>query len=246
MKTKQIESASNPIYKKLLSLTKNKGVQEHGQCLVSGEKLIKELTQGKPSGAYYIYTDKDHELFSTHPLEQLLLLPKNLFEELNVVGTPGPLLCREVPAILEWNPKGPLPEHELLVALGDPNNLGALLRSARAFGVQNIVLLKEACHPFHPRAVKASAGAVFQLNFFKGPSISALEKMENLIALDAAGESLNDYIFDGKYRILLGEEGQGLPSKLDAELISIPIVKSVESLNATVAASVLLYELSIS
>lgn len=243
MKIKKIDSATNAIYKKLLSLTKNKGVQEHGQCLVSGEKIISELAADKPKNAFWIYHSDEHDVFKKYPLEQLILLPKKLFNELDLVGAPAPLLCMDTPMIEEWNSEAPLRSHELLCALGDPNNLGALLRSARAFNLQNIVLLEECCNPFHPKAVKASAGACFHLQFFSGPSIQKLATAKNILALDRLGKSLSAVTLDQKYRILLGEEGQGLPQNIKAQTISIPINDDVESLNATVAASILLYKL---
>ncbi len=243
---KTIESSTNPLYKKLLSLTKSKGVREEKLCLVAGEKVVSELMkQIIPATAFWVFRQEDHPLFSLQPELQRVILPKDLFNELDVIGSDKPLVCWPVPEVHEWNGKTLPSNHEVLCALGDPNNLGALLRSARAFGILNVVLLEECCHPFHPKAIKAASGAGFGLTYFKGPSIKNLQAVRQVVALDMHGKSLREFDFSTTpaWRVLLGEEGQGLPAGLQCQKVKIPYSGEVESLNATVAASVLFYEL---
>ena len=245
MKTKKIESSSNALYKKLLSLTKSKGVREEQLCLVSGEKIIAEqISLEAPRDAFWIFYSESHPLFEMQPDLQRVLLPKDLFRTLDVVGSDKPLACLSTPKISPWK-SGVMPlQHELLCALGDPNNLGALLRSAKAFGIQNVVLLEESCHPFHPKAIKASSGACFGLSYTKGPSIKHLQDVQRLMALDLAAPSVREADFSQPWRLLLGEEGQGVPASLRCQKVSIPYPGNVESLNATIAASILFYEMS--
>jgi len=244
MKIKKIESHSNPIYKKLLSLTKNKGVEEHGLCLVSGDKVTSELATHRPQEAFWIYHQAKHAVLATHPLAQLILLSKKHFDALDVVGTDSPILCLPVIPTEPWNSDSPLRANELLCALGDPKNLGSLLRSALAFGIKNVVLLEECCNPFHPKAVKASSGACFHLQYYKGPAIYDLHKVKEVLALDGKGHPLAELDRSRPYRLLLGEEGQGIPDNIDARRVAIAMEPGVESLNATVAASIVLYELN--
>ncbi len=245
MKIKKIESTSNPLFKKLLSLTKSKGVKEEQLCLVSGEKIIAEqISISAPQEAFWIFTSEDHSLFAMQPELQLVLLTKDMFRELDIVGSGNPLVCLPVPEVHKWESSGPPTNTELLCALGDPNNLGALLRSAKAFGIEDVILLEESCHPFHPKAIKASSGACFGLNYFKGPSIKHLSDVQRLLALDMSGQSVRAFKFEGAWRLLLGEEGQGLPGSLQCTKVSIPYSGAIESLNATVAASILFYEMN--
>lgn len=246
MKIKKIDSAANPIYKKLLSLTKSKGILEHNECLIGGEKIIRELLQNQrvPTTAYFVYTDADHPLLQDFPRHALIELPKKLFQDLDVIGTPGPLLVAPVPEFKPADLTSPANVTEVLCGLGDPNNLGALLRSARAFGVTRAVLLRECCHPFHPKVIKSSAGTVFSFVFSAGPSIQNLQSVSDLVALDMAGETPESLDSSKAYRLLLGEEGQGLPQlPSTVRRIAIPMAAGVESLNATVAASLVLYSL---
>ncbi len=245
MKTKKIESSSNPLFKKLLSLTKSKGVKEEQLCLVSGEKIIAEqIALSVDPKSFWIFTSEEHSMFGLQPEMQLVVVSKEMFRELDVVGSGKPLVCMPIPEMQTWNSAELPTQHELLCALGDPNNLGALLRSAKAFGIQDVVLLEECCHPFHPKAIKASSGACFGLNIFKGPSIKHLDDVRGIVALDMAGQSVREKSFKTPCRILLGEEGQGVPQSIRSEKVSIPYSGDVESLNATVAASILLYELT--
>lgn len=247
MKIKKIESSTNPLYKKLLSLTKSRGVREEELCLVSGEKVIEELLKDEvPSSAFWVFWQEDHPLFALNTELQRVILPKDLFEELDLVGNHKPLVCWPTPKVNEWKGENLPMAHEVLCALGDPNNLGALLRSARAFGVQNVVLLEECCHPFHAKAIKASSGAAFGLHYFKGPSIKNLRDVRQIVALDMQGKTIREFDFAKApaWRLLLGEEGQGIPESLKCEKVKIPCSGEVESLNATVAASILFYELS--
>ncbi len=245
MKVKKIESSSNLLYKKLLSLTKSKGVREEKLCLVSGEKIIAEqISLNAPKDAFWVFYSEAHPLFEMQPDLQSVILPKDLFRTLDVVGSDKPLACLPTPEIGLWKHQSMPESHELLCALGDPNNLGALLRSAKAFGIQNVVLLEESCHPFHPKAIKAASGACFGLSYSKGPSIKNLGDVQRLLAMDLAAPSVREADFSQPWRILLGEEGQGIPSSLRCEKVSIPYPGNVESLNATIAASILFYELS--
>jgi tRNA G18 (ribose-2'-O)-methylase SpoU len=248
MKIKQIESASNGIYRKLLSLAKSRGIDKEGECLVAGDKIIQEVLREKSvdlSKAYWVFASEEHDLFKLENApDTLVQMAKPLFKELDTLGVHSPLLCIPTPALNKWNPEAASEGTEILCALGDPNNLGALLRSAEAFGVHSVVLLEEACHPFHPKVIKSSSGSVFRLKLSTGPSIQNLKDVRNIFALDGQGLPLGKVQFNKNPRILLGEEGQGLPTDLKVQKVAIPMNPKVESLNATVAASILFYELA--
>jgi len=176
---------------------------------------------------------------------RLYVLKKSLYNELDVSGTGGLLLVVRLPELGEWD--GSAAEGcTLLVPFQDPANAGAVIRSAAAFGVERVVMLREAVNPFHPRCVRASGGAVFGVTLLRGPSIGELsrfreEKGFDLVALDRAGEPIADFRFPGGFALLAGVEGPGLPDALRASAVSIPIEGGVESLNAAVAASIALY-----
>ena len=159
-------------------------------------------------------------------------------------GTKEPLLVCGVPEIssmdLTQAPNG----LEVLCPIGDPGNLGALLRCCRAFDVRTVILLREAVHPFHPKVIRASSGAVFVQSLHWGGSIADLNTAETLkwiTALDLHGTNMATVKWSENIRLLIGEEGVGVPPFHFANRLCIPQNHTSIPLNATVAGSIALY-----
>lgn len=243
MRIKRIDSASNSIFKDLSQLTISKGINKQKKALVCGEKIIREILPRLSENAFFIYHSEAHPLFEIAGDKQLLVLKKDLFEELDTVGTKAPLVCTDIPTIKNWDAESEVTSNELLCALGDPNNLGAVIRSAAAFDITRVVLLEEAANVFLPKVTKAASGYNFLLNFEYGPSIRELNGTPHLAALDMNGKELRNVIKDKPRRWLMGQEGLGIPQTLNCEKVSIPMASDVESLNAAVSASILMYEI---
>ena len=108
-------------------------------------------------------------------------------------------------------------------------------------GVRRVVLLEESAHPCHPKSMRAASGTVFEVTLVQGPSIRRLPEPATWVTLDAQGENLPTFQWPEDIRILVGEEGPGLPPVASVKRLAIPMAESVESLNAVVAASVALY-----
>ena len=176
----------------------------------------------------------------------LLLLKKALFNELDLFNTKGPLLEVDLPEFGEWD-RTAGPGCTLLVPFQDPVNVGSAVRSAAGFGVKDVVMLEGAAHPFHPKSVRSSAGAVFAVRFMRGPALHDLPSVlgaggPELIALDRGGRPLPGVTFPERFLLLPGIEGPGLPDELKARAVAIPLDDAIESLNAPVALSIALYE----
>lgn len=234
-----LTSPQNPIVKKLLSLVHKKGIQEHGQCLVSSPKVTEEyILSQKNKDLFWVKTDS--MALPEGSWQKTITLSPELFNQIDVIGTRSPVLCVPTPTQYELNELDQK-KSAIYCALGDPSNLGALVRSAMAFNIQQMVLLKEACHAFLPRATRAATGYNFTMNFFKGPSIHDLNN-DNLVALDMNGLPIGRVELSENIHCLIGQEGQGIPNNFSGQRISIPMHDKVESLNATVSSSILLYE----
>ncbi len=167
-----------------------------------------------------------------------------LFKQLDVVGTHAPLLLVSVPEIARWSDDNPWPEGcTLFVPFQDPENVGAVIRSAAAFGVARVVLLREAAHPFHPRSSRAAGPALFQVPLYQGPSLTELRvKNVPLIALDTTGPELSEVPFPDRFGLVVGVEGPGLPPQLrQGDRRRIAMRPGVESINAATAAAIALY-----
>jgi RNA methyltransferase, TrmH family len=136
---------------------------------------------------------------------------------------------------------------EVILPIGDPRNLGALARSALGFGINRIILTQEACHPFLPHSVKASAGAVLKIDFFiAGKKTNELPLTGDNFALDLNGENIKNQKWPKNFRLWLGEEGPGLrlddSQRSQIKFITIP-TEGIESLNASVSAAIAFWEI---
>lgn len=143
----------------------------------------------------------------------------------------------------------------VMASVQDPGNVGTILRSAEAFGATGAVATRGTADPWSPKAVRASAGSALRLPLLRGMAIPVvlaqlkMHKVQIVAASLHAGTKQRDRdalpVLRGPAAIFIGSEGAGLPPEIehaaDATL-SIPMSESVESLNAAIAASVLLYE----
>jgi TrmH family RNA methyltransferase len=241
----EITSSSNAIFKKFLSLTKSKGLKEEGLLILSGKDLVTEFLKKPNLEIEAEIISADFPRMTKDTKVKSFYLSSALFKELDVLGTHSSLLVLKQPQIKAWDPVTQLRGLTLLAPLGDPTNLGALMRSAEAFGAGQIILLKESAHPFLPKSIKSSAGSALRIPLFKGPSIYQLDdmKIKNLLALDLNGAKLSEHQWNPDTCLLVGEEGAGLPVLRNAQKMTIPTI-GVESLNATVAASIAMYSYS--
>lgn len=246
MTMEKIESSKNKKFQYWNSLREAKGLKKADHFMLSGISWVNENLEKYPHLVDCLLCVSESQALQ-YPDQKVFLLDKSLFHELDEFGTKSPLLIMKKKPLPDFSES--LLEQEgihLFLPLGDPSNLGAVLRSAAAFNVKSIILLKEACSVFHSKCVRASAGSVLDLNLYQGPSIDDL-KPDDFYILDAGGKNLKDVKLKNKsIKLLLGEEGPGVPQKLrsSTNCIRIPISDSVESLNAAVAASIALYEFS--
>jgi TrmH family RNA methyltransferase len=243
---KQITSRTNPLYRSWKNLLAAKGIREEKSLLISGRKLVPEFIAApdyRPQ-ALIVSDPKDVEQLAFKKDLDVFWLAKDLFKELDESGTYFPLLVVEAPPLAEATfnsaPKG----LEVLLTLSNPQNLGAVLRSCEAFQARQVYLLKECAHPFLPKVIRSSSGSSLRVPLQLGPSIQNLPESvsSTLTALDMHGENLATTQIEKNIRLLIGEEGQGVPKNLKFhKTLSIPIKKNMDSLNASVAASIALY-----
>lgn len=233
-----ITSPQNSKFQLWKSLLKSKGIKEHGLFLLSGEKLIFEFL--KDSDLEIV-----SEIITTGIKPQQTRVPsfelsKELFKELDVVGTHFNLFVLKTPRIETLDPRSMPLGLEVITPVGDPLNLGAMIRSAVAFRASKIILTTESANPFLPKCVKASSGSVLTAPLFSSGPLNVWDSTYTY-ALDSIGENLSTLAIPNDFRILIGEEGPGLGHLQNVKKIKIPM-HSVESLNATVAASLVMWE----
>lgn len=244
--TSPITSAQNESYRKLLGLTTAKGLKKEGWFLLSGEKLVREYLANPtlPLVQEVRHAGQDTVLPTGMKAEFApIILSAELFDALDVLGTHAPLLVLqqpEIPRLTKEDCSTYIAQGlQVVVPLGDPANLGAVIRSCEAFGVSLVLLTEEAAHPFLPKSVKASAGSVLRMPLCRVGPLSSFAQQAQGIALDMDGTPLPQFRWPDDALLIVGEEGQGLRDYEFPHRLSIPMT-SVESLNAVVATSIAL------
>lgn len=145
-------------------------------------------------------------------------------------------------------------QHPLIVVLDhieDPHNLGAILRSALAAGAHGVVIPKRRSAALSPGVAKASAGAVSHLPVARVPNLTqCVKELKDegfwVIGAEAGGKNLYDSKLTGPLALVVGSEGEGISRLLKEncdEIVTIPMEGPVNSLNASVAAGVVLFEI---
>ncbi len=239
-----IDSTDNRRFKQWKSLLSAWGIKKSGQAIFSGERIVTDTLARHPAAAQSWISSGDDPPppESAPPSMTWARLAPALFKELDVFGTGHPLLIVDVPEIENWAPEEGFADGcSLLIPFQDPENVGTVIRSAVAFGARAVILLEESAHPFHPRAIRASAGTVLSARIFRGPSIAEIPAGLPIIGLSGEGRPLETVDFPSSFGLLPGLEGPGLPPAWRGSAISIPIASEVESLNAAAAASIALY-----
>jgi 16S rRNA (guanine527-N7)-methyltransferase len=240
---RDVTSESNPVFRLCRDVLTGRGIRKHGQAILAGPRQVAEVLERFPDHAEAWLTNLQGD---PPPVPGLLWtrLGDGLFRELDVSGTHAPMLLVRVPEVPDWSDDAPWPEGcTLFVPFQDPENVGAVLRSAAAFGAARAVLLREAAHPFHPRSSRAAGPALFQLPLETGPSLADLSSRHApLIALSTDGPEVDASQFPPTFGLIPGLEGPGLPERLrQGDRVRIPIAPGVESLNAATATAIALY-----
>lgn len=240
----EISSKTNEHFRRWVDLANSRGIKKHNEFILMGEKLIEEF-MANPN--FKIKAEILHEDLKSVTLGSaaaktaripIYKLPKALFNEVDVVGTHFNLLVLEPKSIEHLDSTTKAQGLEIIAPLGDPSNLGALARSAVAFNVNKIILTEESCSPYHPKAIKASAGALLKLPLLKAGKFTDFVQAHNdIYALDMKGESVAKFNWPRNLRLVVGEEGPGFSGIKGLNRLSVP-TQGVESLNATVAASI--------
>lgn len=254
-----VQSKQNSRLKELRRALTHAGRGAEGLAGIEGRKLLEEALRAGLAVRTVFVAEGDEGRLNALPLApgtEMLLLPKDLLDSALSTEAPQPVAALVEPPQWSWpHLLGSEKSNALIVVLTglqDPGNLGTILRSAEAFGATGVIALPGTVSPWNPKAVRASAGSIFRVPFL---AVSADDCFE---ALRESGISIwttavtqaqpaPQVDLASPVALLIGNEGNGVPADLAAHAsgaITIPCPGPVESLNAAVAASVLLYESS--
>ena len=247
----RITSRKNAVISRLRTLAKDAAFRRsEGEILCDGAKLLEEALHAGAEVRSVLWKEAPSPLQSRlTPGAKEFCCPAELFDYASpMANSPGPLftVCRRE-AELRTDAESIL----VLENVQDPGNVGTVIRTANAFGIDAVLLVGDCADCTSPKTVRATMGAIFR------QSVLRMERKEMKAALDARGLRLYGAVLSeraqsictldlGRCAVAVGSEGKGLSGELralcDGEII-IPMNPESESLNAAVAASVLMWEM---
>ncbi|MDR1068516.1 MAG: RNA methyltransferase [Clostridiales Family XIII bacterium] len=252
---KSIRSTQNETYKSLLKLTKKRGRDERGVFLLEGEKLIKEAAARGAEIVTAVFRDEEQAGETAQRLAlpdsvSAVLLREDLFDRLTDQVTPSRVLA----VVAKPAHNAEILRGRNIVVLDriqDPGNVGALIRTAEAAGFAGIIAVKGTVDFWSQKVCRSAAGAIVRMPLFQTEDADATLAILSKLGLrpvvcDMDGEPLYaEGALAGNIALIIGNEGGGV-SRAFADAaectVGIPMSEGSESLNAAVAAGIVMYE----
>ncbi len=257
MSSSLITSLSNPWVKYARSLHQRRARYRERAFLVEGPRIIADaLDAGATPRAMFIAPTRARDQFddvietARSRSARVLLVAEHVFDQLTDTITPQGIAAvfpfPDLPVVV---PDGEPPLLLLVDRLQDPGNLGTLLRSALGAGAHAVYLSPGTTDPFAPKVVRAAAGSHFKLPIkwvrWDAPEELLMRCSQRLAATPRARRQYDEVDWTSSATVLIGSEAHGLSDAAMAiatDQIAIPLRGGLESLNAAVAGSIILFE----
>jgi len=255
---RRVESRQNALVKDLRAAFSKAELTESGACAVEGVRIVEEaIRSGLRFDAVFVSEsamDRAERLLPQIGAQvDTILLPDSVFA--SAVPSDSPQGIAALVRLKRFSLEDLLRPGTsiVLVALAgiqDPGNLGTIIRSAEAFGATGVLLGEKTVSAFNSKVVRASAGSVFRLPVISVSTAVAIAETRAhgvrwLATSSHKGTPIQEADLTQSIAVLIGSEGGGVPRDLLAQvddIVIIPHAARVESLNAGIAASVMLYE----
>ncbi len=253
----RITSKENEFIKHIKKLRDKKYRDITNSYIVEGIKLVEEAIQENVIIKQIVLCDDcekneaiSKELMYEIAKNECVYVPKNIFKYLSEVQTPQGIL-----AIIEKNNSSTQIDYtqDIIVALDniqDPGNLGTILRTIDSVGITQVLVSKETADCYNPKVVRSTMGAIFRVKIIECEDLEKTLKEIKKHKFKVVVSSLQaeDTIYQIDYHkkvIIIGNESNGVEEKIQNiadKKIKIPMIGKTESLNASVATGIILYE----
>jgi len=256
-KTERVESRDNRWLKRFRAALQERPGEQASPVGVEGPRLVEDaLRSGLGMEALLVADSGERHLARLKGLMPAGLRVFRTSDRLfaSVAGTETPQGIALLVEPRSWRMEdmlGPAPLVVVLAGVQDPGNVGTIVRAAAGFGASGVIACRGSAHPLAPKSIRASAGSVLRLPTLAGPSpesvLAELRRhgLRQYAATVGGEQNAPDADFHGPCAIWIGSEGGGLPQEIERGAdarVRIPTGAGVQSLNAAIAAAVLLYE----
>ncbi len=232
----KIESLTNTHVKEWVKLKNKKYRDEVGLFLIEGDHLINEARKKNLIKEIISITNEQADFYVTKEIM------KKISSQVSIANNIA--VCYK---IKEQELKGNI---VLLDNIQDPGNLGTIIRSAVAFGFKNIILSDDTVDLYNDKVIRASEGMIFHINVLRKNLELFLEELKQnyqiLITDVMQGENIKKIKHTKNIALIIGNEGNGVKDNLKKyanNFVKINMDETCESLNASIAASILMYEI---
>lgn len=236
----KITSVNNDLVKETAKLLMGKYREETGLFLIEGEKGIEEAIEAKLE-ILHIFSSEN---FENH--EQRIEVTEPVLAKISDAKTPPKAVAVVKQPKYEWSKN--YKKVILLEGIKDPGNLGTILRSASAFEIDAIILYGDTVDLYNPKCVRSTVGNLWKVPVFHMDNLNQFNDYERIATLPAGKHvvSLKNYKPAEKVLIMFGSEAYGLSEELKnfaTRNLTIEMGENVESLNLSISASIVMYEL---
>jgi TrmH family RNA methyltransferase len=256
-KVELISSAANPLLKDVRRAVVRGTLTAGGYCVAESFHLLEEALRSDCDVHAVLAGESVRATVENHVRRlsrvRMLVLPDALFQKLGATETSQGVIALVRPPF--WNLESLFRGHALVVVLDglqDPGNAGTIARAAEAFGASGICFIKGTVSPFNAKTLRASTGSLFRLPFVYGVDaalVSAAVKqhrMDLYCAMPGPSDTvrrITETDLTRRCALVVGSEARGVSHQLRGAALDVTIpTQRVESLNAALAAGILLYE----
>jgi TrmH family RNA methyltransferase len=255
----EISSRNNPLIKEIRGLNRRKNRWDNKLFVIEGIKIVKEAMLSEVNIKQIIYSEKllstpeGQELFQNiQSRDNIVKLTDNLFNEISDTDNPQGIL-----AIVEFIERGfndisniKNPALLFLDRVQDPGNMGTIIRTGDAFNIDGIIIGEGCVDIYNPKVARSTMGSIFRvpiyvcedsLDFLLNIKVQGIK----VLATSLDGELLYNENLQESFICIIGNESRGVDPKIISiadGTIKIPMPGKAESLNAGVAASIIMYE----
>ncbi|MDE6474944.1 MAG: RNA methyltransferase [Clostridia bacterium] len=242
-----ITSIKNPKVQHVKRLKDKAYRRSCGEFVVEGENFLKDIPAQTKVTAFFVEKDKFKQfqyILDSNKDNDIYLVDGKVMAAMSDTVTPSGILATVKISQVDENIEGNV---AILDGVSDPGNMGTIIRTCAACGVENIIAIDCVDH-FSPKVIRASMGGIFAVKVLEKSFVDALKLLEkhSIYALDMNGENIYSMEkIDLPFALVVGNESKGLSKNFRevSKIISLPMSGKIESLNAGVSMSTALYEI---
>ena len=250
-----ISSPSNPLLKEVRKAIAKGTLTADGECVAESFHLLNEALRSRVHVSTILAAEsaraRVEESLGERTGIRVALLPDRVFDSVAGTNSSQGVIALVMPRL--WRIDQLFADRALVVVLDgvqDPGNAGTMVRAAEAFGATGVLFVKGSASPHHPKTLRAAAGSLFRVPYVGAiePSIARAALARNCPFVyaaqpDADAQTVGDADFSSPCAFVIGSEGVGIGPEFrsSATPVTIP-TQQVESLNASIAGAIFLYE----